>query len=58
MFFSKNVGIIISRFEDQVVLIILAFWVVAIRATDWEIQQFEGNPIEIAENVEFMFLSK
>ena len=36
-FFPKNIGIAINRFEDQVMLIILAFWVVAIRATDWEI---------------------
>ena len=35
-FFQKK-GVIVRRFQDQVVLIILAFWVAAIRATDLEI---------------------
>ena len=58
LFFQKSIGIAISCFEDQVVLIILAFWFAAIRATHWEIRQFEGNPTEIAKSAEFTFLSK
>ena len=55
VFFQKNIGIAIIRFEDQVVLIILAFWFAVIQATDREIRQFEGNPAKIAK---FTFLTK
>ena len=58
VFFPKNIGVVVSHFKDQVVLIILAFWVAAIRATDWKIRQFEDNLAEIAKSAEFTFLSK
>ena len=51
-------GVMREFFKDQVVVIILAFWFATIRAMDWEIRQFEGNPAEIVESAEFTFLSK